>query len=481
MCKAATFTCAAILSCIWHMAPAQISGPERQALENLYLSTGGASWIDSGGWNGAPGSECEWFGVHCFDNAVVALDLPANNLQNALPAELTNLTSLQFLGLRGNQLSGPVPAWIASFTSLEVLDLGHNQFSGPLDPAIFGPGTPNRLWLDNNTIDGAIPETVSDAVDLEGLWLKGNELSGAVPSGLSALESLNYLWLADNQLSGPIPQDLGEAPALLELSLARNMIEEPLPSSLPGSATLRYLSLADNDIADDLTAWLADSPQPFPALGTLLLQRNQLFGSVPASLFEAPGLRTLWLHENQLSGELPADAQLGYLTYLWLADNVDLIGTLPPPMRLREITGSLSIDYENTQIQPGECSAARVVPSWNGTWTPGEWFFVQVYAKALPGTGPYSIYDQIPAEWSFSASSVCDCGDPETGIIRYAGPFQETDHIRFLYSLYAPDTLSAEDGEFSGELLPFAGGSPQPICGDSGLGAPAVFLDRFEP
>jgi hypothetical protein len=44
-------------------ATAAIPAAERQALVDLYNSTGGASWTNRAGWNGAAGTECSWTGV----------------------------------------------------------------------------------------------------------------------------------------------------------------------------------------------------------------------------------------------------------------------------------------------------------------------------------------------------------------------------------------------------------------------------------
>ena len=67
----------------------------------------------------------EWAGVKMVDGRVVRLEL--NFLgPYAVPAEIGQLTSLQFLGLSDNELTGAVPAEIGQLTSLKMLDLSQS-------------------------------------------------------------------------------------------------------------------------------------------------------------------------------------------------------------------------------------------------------------------------------------------------------------------------------------------------------------------
>jgi hypothetical protein len=76
---------------------AAIPTSERDALIAVYSNTGGASWTDSTGWNGAAGTECTWFGVTCDagETTVVELDLNTNNLVGTIPVEMGNLVNLE--------------------------------------------------------------------------------------------------------------------------------------------------------------------------------------------------------------------------------------------------------------------------------------------------------------------------------------------------------------------------------------------------
>lgn len=82
---------------------------ERNALAELYKSTGGQSWSKSDNWcSDKPLSS--WFGVTVgTDGHVTGLDLSKNNLEGSLPAAITELTELKELYLYGNRLSGSLP------------------------------------------------------------------------------------------------------------------------------------------------------------------------------------------------------------------------------------------------------------------------------------------------------------------------------------------------------------------------------------
>ena len=91
-----------------------ISPTEREALMTLYKGTDGDHWKNNDGWLGPPGTECEWYGISCFEPragtpTVTALDLGENDLKGTIPDKLSQLTNLESLSLFGNQLVGKVP------------------------------------------------------------------------------------------------------------------------------------------------------------------------------------------------------------------------------------------------------------------------------------------------------------------------------------------------------------------------------------
>ena len=93
-----------------------IPAGERAALIDLYNSTNGATWSIKTNWNGAPGTECTWYGVICDagETTVESISIDSNNLTGTLPSTLANLTNLRGLVLTRNYtLGGPIPATLA--------------------------------------------------------------------------------------------------------------------------------------------------------------------------------------------------------------------------------------------------------------------------------------------------------------------------------------------------------------------------------
>ncbi len=110
----------------------RIPPDQRQALRDLYQSTGGEQWTRQLGWLGAEGTECDWQGVTCNEDGdeVVALALPRNGLIGSLPESVTSLEGLEHgegLDLCWNEIL--VPDEIADFINARHLggDPGHCQ------------------------------------------------------------------------------------------------------------------------------------------------------------------------------------------------------------------------------------------------------------------------------------------------------------------------------------------------------------------
>ena len=185
------------------------SQKECDALVALYVSTNGDSWSTNTGWTTTT-DPCTWHGVLCNAAGVHHLSLHSNQVSGVIPAEIGDLTNLDYLTLWFNQLSGPIPSEIGNLTNLTDLDLGDNQLSGPLPPQI------------------------GNLTNLTTLHLPTNQLSGPIPTEIGNLTNLEFLYLYGNQLSGPIPSEIGN---LTALSLSRCSTTSCRDRSHPRSAT----------------------------------------------------------------------------------------------------------------------------------------------------------------------------------------------------------------------------------------------------
>lgn len=119
---------------------AAVSLTEREALTDLYNSTGGDYWINNTGWKepplysdgfAMPGTECQWRGVWCNseNNHVEELYLRNNELSGSIPASIKSLSYLQSLYLDSNFLTR-IPPEIGELLNLQHLYLGSSHLTG---------------------------------------------------------------------------------------------------------------------------------------------------------------------------------------------------------------------------------------------------------------------------------------------------------------------------------------------------------------
>jgi len=259
---------------------------QRGILWVLYEATDGPNWLSSDGWLSDAPLE-EWYGISVDSaEAVTALTLPANGLSGPFPAELAELTRLEYLDLYGNKLTGPIPPELGGLARLRVaLDLADNALTGP------------------------VPAELGDLAVLKYLDLSGNGLTGAVSAELGGLASVKHLDLSSNELTGPVPAALGELDRLAILDLSDNSLSGSIPPEVAGFGTRAdslprvTLDLSGNDLSGSIPAGLGNHKH----LANLYLSDNLLSGTVPGELGGMTGLRSLVLIDNrELSGALPS-------------------------------------------------------------------------------------------------------------------------------------------------------------------------------
>ena len=321
----------------------------------------------------------EWDGVRIAGTPprVTRLELETSGLTGNIPAELGNLSALEWLHLGSNQLTGPIPAALGSLRFLRVLGLQNNRLSGPIPPELGALSQLLELYLRGNQLTGTIPAALGSLPSLYVLSLGNNQLMGRIPPALGAL-GIHALDLSDNQLSGPVPPMPGSFDRLehlalhgnpgltgcLTVSLAgpRQAVREaglqecppaPSPRELCENGTAvpdpahnpalvadcaGLLTIRDRLAGDATLDWAADRPiinwegiriggDP-PRVVTLALPSRGLTGHLPPWL-SLSGLQELRLEDNHLSGIISAGlGWLESLTSLSLNGN-RLIGPIP--------------------------------------------------------------------------------------------------------------------------------------------------------
>ncbi len=183
-------TVLAALAC--GMAQAQtptIPASERAVLDAFYRQTGGPNWITNLGWEGQPGTECDWFGVLCDTDFTHVIGIVAasgatdqniigNNLVGTLPS-LSGLPFLVYFSVPGNHLTGAIPS-LAGLSRLQIFNVGDNQLSGNI-PSLAGLSSLQYFVVGGNRLTGNIP-SLAGLSSLQVLSVGLNSLTGSIPS-----------------------------------------------------------------------------------------------------------------------------------------------------------------------------------------------------------------------------------------------------------------------------------------------------------
>ena len=356
---------------------------DRAVLLDLFEATNGSNWANNTNWNTSAPLD-QWYGVTADANdRVTNLDLTNNQLRGPIPPSLGSLANLTQLWLGGNdQLSGTIPPSLGSLANLESLSFWGNQLSGPIPSSLGSLTNLEFLSLAGNQLSGPIPSSLGNLANLKTLDLFDNQLSGSIPSSLGSLTNLERLVLAANQLSGSIPPSLGSLANLTDLLLSDNQLTDSIPAALcqfeerinPQQGDVNLSGCAGDSEEDravlvefynatngpnwaDNTNWNTSAPldqwygvttDASGRVTRLVLQGNQLSGSIPPSLGSLLNLQELRLNGNQLSGPVPSSlGNLANLTHLWLEAN-QLSG--PIPSSLGSLANLEELDLNGNQL-----------------------------------------------------------------------------------------------------------------------------------
>ncbi|KAM7251616.1 hypothetical protein ACFE04_023499 [Oxalis oulophora] len=258
-------------------------------------------------WSGNDPCGDHWDGIGCTGNRVTSITLAS-------------------MGVKG-QLSGD----ISDLTELQLLDLSYN-----------------------NDLKGTIPNSIGDLKKLTNLILVSCSLTGQIPDTIGNLESLQYLSLNENSFNGEIPSSIGNLINLSWLDLGNNSLEGSIPVS-PGLDTLvntKHFHLGYNKLSGQIPSKLFSSSME---LIHILLDGNQLIGSIPSTLGLVVSLETIRLDGNQLSGSVPPN--LNNLTNVaeLLISNNELTGA---PPNLTGMYSLLYVDLSNNSFN------SSLTPAW---------------------------------------------------------------------------------------------------------------------
>ncbi|MHB8447638.1 MAG: hypothetical protein ACYC9P_06900, partial [Rudaea sp.] len=181
-------------------AHAAIPTSERQVLLNIYAYTDGSGWDSQyqAGWNGPPGTECNWYGITCdaTGSTVTGINLAGVGMFGTLPslATLTNLETfnIQQTATSGigaiNSLYGPIPP-LAGLTHLRMFLASNTYFNGGV-PSLAGLSNLTDFEVVNCGLDGTIP-SLAGLTQLVRFDVHNNQLGGGIPA-LSGLSNLAY-------------------------------------------------------------------------------------------------------------------------------------------------------------------------------------------------------------------------------------------------------------------------------------------------
>lgn len=336
---------------------AAIPASERTVLQNLYAYTDGTEWANQDGWNGPPGTECNWYGITC-DTAgatVTGIDLSGNGLYGSLPP-LAGLTNLETFDIHQTAMSGIGP---------------YNFLYGSIPP-LNGLKNLTSFVVNNTFFSGSIP-SLSGLIQLEHFECPRCGLTGPIPS-LQGLTNLQYFDVSYNQLSGSIPSLAG----LSQLRYFRvggsltGAIPDPsgltklqtyivggyqLTGGVPGLIDLPNLKTFD--VYGFLSGHIGTLSN-LPGLISFDVTDDLLTGSIP-QLSGMPNLQQFYVSENHLSGAVPDISSLSKLQNFYVSYN-QLSGSLPTvPQSLIDVANTHS--YSSALVCPNLLTPASDPPT----------------------------------------------------------------------------------------------------------------------
>jgi Leucine-rich repeat (LRR) protein len=169
---------------------------------------------------------------------LLELRIDGQALEQSLPLELFQITSLQTLHLQQGRFFGKIPSEIGLLTSLVDLNIYGNLLSGQLPNALGSLTKLQALDLSENQFEGDLPD-ISSLTDLNTFRIHQSEgvknIGGPLPP-FDTFPLLREVNLEFNALTGVIPDrflmGVADTTSDITISLGYNQIEGAIPESL---------------------------------------------------------------------------------------------------------------------------------------------------------------------------------------------------------------------------------------------------------
>ncbi len=419
---------------------------EKSSLIALYNSLGGDNWSNNTNWcTDQPVGD--WYGVDTDEEGfVTAIQLPCNNLNGTLPAEIGNFSRLTRLDMnmwdQPTKITGTIPSSICNLKSLQYMDLSSNDITGSI-PANIGKLTElTHIILNNCRLSGRMPESLYNLTKLQTLNLCSNyNLYGGLSKSISNLQALKVLNICGNprfgtnttlplpeeicslvnleelninccNFFGTIPENIGNLAKLWKLEFGGNRFTGTIPESVGNLKELFHLSFGSNNLTGEI-------PASFGNLSKLQLlyldNNNGLEGEIPEEIFTGcTNLTELILHHCSLTGELSDKiSNLTKLVKLELLNN-ELYGEIPESicemtslthLQIQDnpFTGSIPANIGNLtnleNLNLGGCQLSGSIPESIGNLENVQ--YLAIGCQQLSGQIPESITNLQKVEWLF--------------------------------------------------------------------------------
>lgn len=223
------------------------------ALVAIYKSLNGPLWNNKTNWCSDKPID-EWYGVDVYCNRVCRLILQDNNLTGSVPAEIGDLQNLEDLALDRNSIKSINPN-IGKLKKLSLLELSDNPIHN-------------------------LPECIGELTSLYALAIRNicTSPEDILPSSLGNLKNLRALYIEHNYLT-TIPSWIFELTSLEELDARDNKISS-IPHDILNLTNLKWLLLDFNEITGTVPDFLAELEE----LSLLSVKMNKMDGVVPIEL-----------------------------------------------------------------------------------------------------------------------------------------------------------------------------------------------------